>query len=58
MYVARLDELKKIGNPVEERLTESTSRPAAFDLLGKALVHFEKILAAYDSGVRLFVTSR
>ena len=54
VYVARLDELKKVGNPVEERQTESTNRPAAFDMLGKALVHFEKILTAYDSGVRFY----
>ena len=54
VYVARLDELKKVGNPVEDRLTESANRPAAFDMLGKALVHFEKILTAYDSGVSYY----
>ena len=51
VYTERLAELRKVGDPVVERQIESMNRPAAFDALGRTIVHYEKIVAAYDSGV-------
>ncbi len=53
VYVERLNELKKIGDPVVERERESVLRPGAYDLLGRTVVHYEKIVTAYDAGVSM-----
>ena len=57
VYVEQLTELKKRGDPVVERQGETLQRPAAFEELGKALIHYEKILSAYDDGVSGIVTA-
>ena len=51
MYVDRLADLKKRGDPVEARAREAKSRPEAFDLFGKAVIHVEKFLQKYKDGV-------
>ena len=51
VYVERLAELRKRGDPVVERQRETLDRPAAFEEFGQAIVHYEKILSAYDAGV-------
>ena len=58
VYTERLAELRKVGDPVVERQIESMNRPAAFDALGRTIVHYEKIVAAYDSGVRSHTYAR
>jgi len=52
VYVNRLKELQKLGDAVEQREREWTERPVAFDELGAAIIHFEKILEQYAAGVR------
>ena len=52
MYVKRLEELQKTGNKVLEREREFKERPKAFDELGQAIVHYEKILTLYKDEVR------
>ncbi len=47
----RLSQLQKLGAPIEKRHEENEGRPGAFDQLGSKIVHFEKILVQYDSGV-------
>ncbi|XP_033097617.1 97 kDa heat shock protein-like [Anneissia japonica] len=54
MYIKKLDELKKHGDPVVMRYKESLDRPEAFDALGKALVHYNKILESYKRGDELY----
>lgn len=44
VYQDKLAELKKVGDPVETRLSEATKRPAAFDELGKSIQQIRKIL--------------
>ncbi len=51
VYVDRLSQLEKLGAPLERRKEQAESRPSAFDQLGSKIVHYEKILGQYDSGV-------
>lgn len=44
VYQDKLETLKKVGDPVETRCTESVKRPAAFEELGKSLQQIRKIL--------------
>lgn len=55
VYVEKLAELKKLGDPVVQREMEFLARPAAFNELGGAIVHFEKIVQMHTEGVRLCV---
>ena len=50
-------ELQKLGDAVEQREREWTERPVAFNELGAAIIHFEKILEQYAAGVRSPLTS-
>lgn len=47
VYQDKLAELKKLGDPVETRLSEAIKRPAAFDELGKSIQQIRKILELY-----------
>lgn len=47
----RLKELKKTGNAVIEREKENTLRPGAYEVLGKTIIHYEKIISEYDAEV-------
>ena len=51
VYVARLEDLKKHGDPVLEREREHNERGPAFEQLGKTIIHYEKILNEYLQGV-------
>ncbi|TSQ35285.1 Heat shock 70 kDa protein 4 [Bagarius yarrelli] len=47
VYIDKLDELKKLGQPIQDRYTESEERPKAFDELGKQLQQYMKIVEAF-----------
>ena len=51
VYVDKLAELKKLGDPVVLREQEWRERPPAFEALVKKIVHYEKILQKYADGV-------
>lgn len=51
VYVDKLTELKKLGDPVVSREQEWRERPQAFEKLVKKIVHYEKILQKYTEGV-------
>eukprot|EP00118_Oscarella_pearsei_P003244 m.13544 g.13544 ORF g.13544 m.13544 type:complete len:884 (+) comp25019_c0_seq1:140-2791(+) len=54
VYIDKLAELKKLGNPVVRRFQENEGRQAAFDDLGKEIVHYRKILDLYSQKVELY----
>uniref|UniRef100_A0A4W4F9F7 Heat shock protein 4a n=1 Tax=Electrophorus electricus TaxID=8005 RepID=A0A4W4F9F7_ELEEL len=47
VYIDKLSELKKLGQPIQERALEAEERPKAFDELGKQIQQYMKILEAY-----------
>ncbi|KAM3934750.1 heat shock protein 105 kDa [Leptodactylus fuscus] len=49
VYVEKLEELKKYGNPVTERYREAEDRPKAFEALGQRLQHYTKIIDEYKN---------
>ena len=51
VYVDKLAELKKLGDPVVSREREWRERPQAFEKHVKKIVHYEKILQRYAEGV-------
>lgn len=51
VYVERLADLKITGNKLVEREREFSLRPRAFEELGKSIIHFEKVVAAYNAKV-------
>ncbi|XP_077388056.1 heat shock 70 kDa protein 4b [Festucalex cinctus] len=46
MYIDRLADLKKLGQPIQERYTEAEERPKAFDELGKQIQQYMKFVEA------------
>ncbi|XP_030620565.1 heat shock 70 kDa protein 4b isoform X1 [Chanos chanos] len=46
VYIDKLAELKKLGQPVRERYTECEERPKAFEELGKQIQHYMKTIEA------------
>ncbi|XP_051929920.1 heat shock 70 kDa protein 4b [Hippocampus zosterae] len=46
MYIDRLADLKKLGQPIQERYTEAEERPKAFDDLGKQIQQYMKFVEA------------
>ncbi|XP_037117827.1 heat shock 70 kDa protein 4b [Syngnathus acus] len=46
MYIDRLADLKKLGQPIQERYTEAEERPKAFDELGKQIQQYMKFVDA------------
>lgn len=52
VYIEKLVELRKQGDPVIQREKEFQERPTAFNELASAIIHYEKILQNFDSGVR------
>uniref|UniRef100_A0A7N8YLF1 Heat shock protein 4a n=1 Tax=Mastacembelus armatus TaxID=205130 RepID=A0A7N8YLF1_9TELE len=50
VYIDKLAELKKIGQPIYERYIESEERPKAFEDLGRQLQMYMKIIEAYKLG--------
>ncbi|XP_017348513.1 heat shock 70 kDa protein 4a [Ictalurus punctatus] len=49
VYIDKLAELKKLGQPIQERAMEAEERPKAFDELGKQIQKYMKILEAYKA---------
>ncbi|KAM4795059.1 heat shock protein 105 kDa [Rhinophrynus dorsalis] len=47
VYIEKLDELKKLGIPIQNRYREAEERPKMFEELGKRLQHYAKILEEY-----------
>ncbi|XP_076835688.1 heat shock 70 kDa protein 4a [Brachyhypopomus gauderio] len=54
VYIDKLSELKKLGQPIQERALEAEERPKAFDELGKQIQQFMKILEAYKAKDQLY----
>ncbi|XP_062514689.1 heat shock 70 kDa protein 4-like [Corticium candelabrum] len=53
-YIDKLVQLRTLGDPVVKRWKESETRPQAFDDLGRALVHYRKILDLYAQKHELY----
>ncbi|XP_029458510.1 heat shock protein 105 kDa [Rhinatrema bivittatum] len=47
VYVDKLDELRKLGNPIHVRYQEAEERPRMFEQLGQRLQQYAKILGDY-----------
>jgi len=47
VYIDRLAELKKLGQPIQDRYTEAEERPKAFEELGKQIQQYMKFVEAY-----------
>ncbi|XP_059202661.1 heat shock 70 kDa protein 4b [Centropristis striata] len=47
VYIDKLAELKKLGQPIQERYTEAEERPKAFEELGKQIQQYMKFVDAY-----------
>eukprot|EP00058_Branchiostoma_floridae_P000408 XP_002585896.1 hypothetical protein BRAFLDRAFT_256670 [Branchiostoma floridae] len=54
VYLDKIAELKKTGEPVRARYKEELERPAAFEDLGKTLQQYRKVLDLYTQKVRLY----
>ncbi|KAF3705625.1 Heat shock 70 kDa protein 4 HSP70RY Heat shock 70-related protein APG-2 [Channa argus] len=49
VYIDKLAELKKIGQPIHDRYMEAEERPRAFEELGRQIQLYMKILEAYKA---------
>nr|XP_006631871.1 PREDICTED: heat shock 70 kDa protein 4 [Lepisosteus oculatus] len=49
VYIDKLSELKKLGQPIQERYLEAEERPKAFEELGKQIQQYMKIVEAFKS---------
>ncbi|XP_056140568.1 heat shock 70 kDa protein 4a [Lampris incognitus] len=49
VYIDKLTELKKLGQPIQDRYVEAAERPKAFDELGKQIQMYMKIIEAYKA---------
>uniref|UniRef100_A0A671WZY8 Heat shock protein 4b n=1 Tax=Sparus aurata TaxID=8175 RepID=A0A671WZY8_SPAAU len=47
VYIDKLAELKKLGQPIQERYTEAEERPKAFEEMGKQIQQYMKFVEAY-----------
>ncbi|XP_017279690.1 heat shock 70 kDa protein 4b [Kryptolebias marmoratus] len=47
VYIDKLGELKKLGQPILERYMEAEERPKAFDEMGKQIQQYMKFVEAY-----------
>lgn len=48
VYVKKLEDLRKIGDPVMRKYVEDMHRPAAFEQLGASLMHVTKFLQLWN----------
>ncbi|CAB1337651.1 unnamed protein product [Coregonus sp. 'balchen'] len=48
-YIDKLVQLKKLGQPIQERYMESEERPRAFDEMGKQIQMYMKIVESYKT---------
>ncbi|XP_038148008.1 heat shock 70 kDa protein 4a [Cyprinodon tularosa] len=49
VYIDKLAELKKIGQPIHDRYMEAEERPKAFEELGRQIQMYMKIIEAYKA---------
>ncbi|XP_031442963.1 heat shock 70 kDa protein 4b [Clupea harengus] len=49
VYIDKLADLKKLGQPVQDRYMESELRPRAFEELGKQIQQYMKIIEAFKT---------
>ncbi|XP_051981108.1 heat shock 70 kDa protein 4-like, partial [Xyrauchen texanus] len=49
VYIDKLVELKKLGQPIQDRYTEFEERPKAYEELGRQLQQYMKIVEAYKT---------
>uniref|UniRef100_A0A3Q3R3Z8 Heat shock protein 4a n=1 Tax=Monopterus albus TaxID=43700 RepID=A0A3Q3R3Z8_MONAL len=49
VYIDKLAELKKLGQPIHERYMEAEERPKAFEELGRQIQMYMKIIEAYKA---------
>ncbi|KPP76654.1 heat shock 70 kDa protein 4-like [Scleropages formosus] len=49
VYIDKLAELKKIGQPIQDRCAEFQERPKAFEALGKQIQQYMKIVESYKT---------
>ncbi|KAL4631230.1 heat shock 70 kDa protein 4-like [Arapaima gigas] len=49
VYIDKLAELKKIGQPIQERCAEFQERPKAFEALGKQIQQYMKVVESYKT---------
>uniref|UniRef100_A0A8C2WWR6 Heat shock protein 4a n=1 Tax=Cyclopterus lumpus TaxID=8103 RepID=A0A8C2WWR6_CYCLU len=54
VYIDRLAELKKMGQPIYERYMEAEERPKAFQELGRLIQMYMKIIEAYKAKDELY----
>uniref|UniRef100_A0A669DZZ7 Heat shock protein 4a n=1 Tax=Oreochromis niloticus TaxID=8128 RepID=A0A669DZZ7_ORENI len=54
VYIDKLAELKKIGQPIHERYVEAEERPKAFEELGRQIQMYMKIIEAYKAKDELY----
>ncbi|KAL7853501.1 hypothetical protein AOLI_G00203450 [Acnodon oligacanthus] len=54
VYIDKLAELKKLGQPIQERAMEAEERPKAFEELGKQIQQYMKIIEAYKAKDELY----
>uniref|UniRef100_A0AAR2JKA8 Heat shock protein 4a n=1 Tax=Pygocentrus nattereri TaxID=42514 RepID=A0AAR2JKA8_PYGNA len=54
VYIDKLAELKKLGQPIQERAIEAEERPKAFEDLGKQIQQYMKIIEAYKAKDELY----
>ncbi|TRY81295.1 hypothetical protein DNTS_012128, partial [Danionella cerebrum] len=54
VYIDKLNELKSLGQPIQERFREFEERPRAFEELGRLLQQYMKIVEAYKTKEELY----
>ncbi|KAK2873149.1 hypothetical protein QQF64_017105 [Cirrhinus molitorella] len=54
VYIDKLNELKKLGDPIQNRFVEAEERPKAFDELGRQIQQYMKIVEAYKAKDELY----
>uniref|UniRef100_A0AAQ5YD57 Heat shock protein 4a n=1 Tax=Amphiprion ocellaris TaxID=80972 RepID=A0AAQ5YD57_AMPOC len=54
VYIDKLAELKKFGQPIHERYMETEERPKAFEELGRQIQMYMKIIEAYKAKDELY----
>ncbi|XP_035480913.1 heat shock 70 kDa protein 4a isoform X2 [Scophthalmus maximus] len=54
VYIDKLTELKKMGQPIQQRCMEAEERPKAFEDLGRQIQMYMKIIEAYKAKDELY----
>ncbi|XP_035290134.1 heat shock 70 kDa protein 4a [Anguilla anguilla] len=54
VYIDKLAELKKLGQPIQDRFMEAEERPKAFEELGKQIQQYMKIVEAFKTKDELY----